>query len=97
MQLLFAYSFLPKEAPATIAPIVAVLDEIDATIAEIAPERPLREIAKVDLAILRLSVFELSHSKIPKKVVINEAIELAKEFGAENSAKFINGALSQLL
>lgn len=73
------------------------LTEIDALIASAAPERPLKEVNKIDLAILRLSVFESRHSKTPKKVIIDEAVELAKEFGTESSPRFINGVLAKLL
>ena len=97
MNLLFAYSFRSQETPdKEIAKIINELEDLDFSIQKIAPERPLTEINKVDLAILRQTVFESKHKKTPKKVLINEAIELAKEFGSENSAKFINGALSQL-
>ena len=73
------------------------LPELDKDIQRVAPERPLSEINKVDLAILRLVVFESKHKKTPKKVLLNEAIELAKTFGSEGSPKFVNGALARLL
>lgn len=96
MNLLFAYSFREGEEPeAEISKIVEQIKDLDLIIQKIAPERPLTEINRVDLAILRQTVFESKHKKTPKKVLINEAVELAKEFGSENSAKFINGALSQ--
>src|SRR5690349_16500023 len=64
--------------------VVSELAEIDRTIAQAAPQWPLDQIARVDLAVLRLSVYELLHvPEIPPKVVINEAIEIAKEFGSE--------------
>ena len=98
LKLLFAFSFRPKQEPVEqLKKIVVHLPEIDQTISALAPERPLTEISKIDLAILRLIVFEWTDTKTPKKVLINEAIELAKEFGADASPKFINGALSQLL
>lgn len=71
--------------------------EIDARIQEAAPERPLTEINQVDLAIMRLIVFESMKRKTPKKVLINEAVELAKEFGTDSSPRFINGALGKIL
>ncbi len=74
------------------------LAEIDRTIAQAAPQWPLDQIARVDLAILRLSVYELMHApEIPPKVVINEAIEIAKQFGSENSGRFVNGVLGHVL
>lgn len=73
------------------------LESLDKEIQIVAPERPLSDINKIDLAILRLIVFESKHKKTPKKVLLNEAIELAKTFGSEGSSKFINGALARLL
>jgi N utilization substance protein B len=73
------------------------LNELDALIRSAAPERPLTDINKVDLAILRLVMFESQQKKTPKKVLINEAIELAKEFGTDSSPRFINGVLGKLL
>lgn len=69
-------------------------EEIDNIIRECAPEWPIDKISKIDLVILRISIFELVFGKTaPKKVIINEAIELAKEFGNDTSSKFINGVL----
>ncbi len=104
MQLLFAYTFYdPNTAVQTenefalIQPIIDELAQLDALIQQNAPERPLSEINKVDLAVLRLIVFESKHKKTPVKVLINEAVELAKEFGGETSPKFVNGVLGKLL
>ncbi len=99
MQELFASSFADQgdELSTTAAQILAEKDKLDQAIAQFAKERPLTEINKVDLAILRLIVFESTHKKTPKKVLINEAVELAKEFGSEGSSKFINGVLGKLL
>lgn len=80
--------------------ILSLLEEIpslDEEIQAVASERPLSEINKVDLAILRLIMFESRHKKTPKKVLLDEAIELAKSFGSDTSPKFINGALAQIL
>lgn len=81
----------------TIADILKDLEELDLIIQKVAPERPLVDINKVDLAILRLIVFESNHTKTPKKVLIDEGIELAKEFGSESSSRFVNGTLAKLL
>lgn len=71
-----------------------VMDQLDATIQPIAPEWPINQIARIDRSILRLSLFELLHADdVPPKVVINEAVELAKAFGGDNSSKFVNGVL----
>lgn len=68
--------------------------ELDAIIQPIAPDWPLSQIARIDRAILRLGVYELKYGKsVPPKVVINESVELAKSFGADNSSKFVNGVL----
>lgn len=82
---------------ALLAQIDAALPTIDAVLAAHAPERPLSEINQVDLAIMRLIVFESQHSDTPKKVLVDEAVELAKAFGSETSAKFVNGVLGQVL
>lgn len=72
-------------------------DEIDAVLQPIASKWPIDQIARMDRIVLRLGAYELLHSKsVPPKVVINEAVELAKAFGGENSSKFINGALGAL-
>lgn len=69
-------------------------EDIDQVITISAPEWPIPQIAQVDLAILRLAIFELLFDdEVPPKAVINEAVELAKAFGGENSSKFVNGVL----
>lgn len=71
---------------------------LDERIQKSAPEFPIEKINKVDLAILRLAVYELSiEKKEPEKVVIDEAIELAKEYGGETSAPFVNGVLGNII
>ena len=72
--------------------------EIDEIIAKSAPEWPLDQISKVDLSILRLAIAELLHREAtPTKVAIDEAVELAKEFGGANSSKFVNGVLGTVV
>ncbi len=96
MQDLFSWDFQEKKAPKKITQIVDNLEEIDRLIIKSAPGRPLSEINKIDLAILRLAIFELIIvNKAPIKVVIDEAVELGKEFGSDSSSSFINGALGQ--
>jgi transcription antitermination protein NusB len=73
------------------------VEAIDSKIQKVADERPLDQINKVDLAILRTVMFESVSRDTPKKVLINEGIEIAKEFSGKNSPKFINGVLGQLL
>jgi N utilization substance protein B len=72
--------------------------EIDRIIEESAPEWPVEKIAKIDLIVLRLAVFEvLFGKKAPVKVAIDEAVELAKEFGNDTSHKFVNGVLGSVV
>lgn len=73
-------------------------DELDGMIQPVAPEWPLDQIARIDHLVLRMGAYELKyHTDVPPKVVINEAVELAKAFGGDNSSKFINGVLGTLL
>ncbi len=72
--------------------------KIDELIAKYAPKFPLDRIAKVDLSILRLAVYELIIEKTePTKVIINEAVELAKQFGGEKSYAFVNAVLGMVV
>lgn len=72
--------------------------QADKIIAKLAPERPIEEISQVDLQILRIAIAEgFFENFTPHKVAIDEAIELAKEFGGETSGKFVNGVLGTLL
>ncbi|HAZ29723.1 TPA: transcription antitermination factor NusB [candidate division WWE3 bacterium] len=75
----------------------ANLSQIDQIITECAPEWPIDRIAKLDLVIMRVAVYELMAADISKNVVIDEAIELAKEFGSESSGKFVNGVLGSVV
>ena len=69
-------------------------DKIDEHIKRFAPAWPIDQIPAVDRSILRLAIFEiLIDNKVPVKVAINEAVELAKTFGSDNSSKFVNGVL----
>lgn len=78
--------------------IVSRIPEIDRLVKECAPEWEIDRINQVDLAVLRLGIFELAiESDAPAKVIIDECVELAKEFGSENSPGFINGALGKTL
>ena len=71
--------------------------EIDGNIQRFAPAWPVDQIALVDRNILRLAIFEiLFDNKVPVKVAVNEAVELAKTFGSENSSKFVNGVLGSV-
>lgn len=96
MQQLFAASFRTKP-DTSIKNIWEKLETIDPLIAKAAPEWPLDRINPTDLAVLRLAVWELAIDKsTPLRVIIDESIELAKEFGSDNSPAFINGVLGNL-
>lgn len=72
--------------------------ELDEELQPVAPEWPIDQIARMDRVVLRIGLWELKHGKdVPPKVVINEAVELAKAFGSENSSKFVNGVLGTVL
>ena len=70
-------------------------ETLDTALAPMAPEWPISSIAAIDRNILRMGLYELSECRdsIPPKVAINEAVELAKAFGSDNSSKFVNGVL----
>ena len=71
--------------------------DIDGIIGPAAPEWPVEQIAKIDKIILRIGIYELMIKReVPPKVAINEAVELAKAFGGENSSRFVNGVLGTI-
>lgn len=97
LKLIFAYDF-QKKPFSKIKNIINNLPKIDEIIKKSAPAWPLEQISKIDLAILRLSIFELTvEKKEPVKVIIDEAVELAKEFGSDSSKSFINGVLGSII
>jgi|WetSurMetagenome_2_1015567.scaffolds.fasta_scaffold458403_2 transcription antitermination protein NusB len=72
-------------------------EQLDQNIRDFAPAWPLDQISIIDRNILRLAIFEILHdNKIPVKVAINEAVELAKTFGSDNSSRFVNGVLGSV-
>jgi N utilization substance protein B len=72
--------------------------KLDDVLRPVAPEWPIEQIARMDRVVLRIGLYELLYEKdVPPKVVINEAVELAKSFGGDNSSKFINGVLGTVL
>lgn len=72
-------------------------DKLDKKLQPLAPDWPLSQIAKIDHIVLKIGAYELTnHRGVPPKVVINEAVELAKGFGGDNSSKFVNGVLGTL-
>ena len=77
--------------------VVGLYADLDNVIQPVAPEWPLDQIARMDRMVLRMGLYELLCGQdVQAKVVINEAVELAKAFGGENSSKFINGVLGTL-
>ncbi|MBI2012701.1 transcription antitermination factor NusB [Candidatus Curtissbacteria bacterium] len=101
-KILFEESFrydlaLPKNDLAS--QVLSKQKELDKLIAQNAPAWPIEQIAPVDLATLRLAIWELlfKKKKEPYKVVIDEAIEIAKEYGSESSSSFINGVLGTII
>lgn len=100
VQYLFASSFSKKSISSRsllIKPIHNLISKIDPLIEESAPQFPIDKISKIDVAILRLAVYELLFvKKEPKKVIIDEAVELAKEYGGEKSPSFVNGVLGNV-
>jgi N utilization substance protein B len=83
---------------ALVAGVAQQAEALDVKLQPVAPEWPIKDIARMDRLVLRIGLYELENSQdIPAKVVINEAVELAKAFGGNNSSKFINGVLGTLL
>lgn len=82
-----------------VAGVVKNREALDTIIARYAPEWPVDQLAIIDRNVLRLALFEIGCSELhtPSKVVINEAVELAKRFGADNSPRFVNGVLGAAL
>ena len=76
--------------------VITKAQELDEIIIKAAPDWPIDQVAKIDKALLRISIYEMlfdTSNEVPAKVAINEAVELGKQFGSENSSKFINGVL----
>lgn len=97
VKVLFAETFAPQsEQPELVIKILAQKVKIDALIEKAAPAWAINKLNKIDLAILRLAVYELESENTPPKVVIDEAVELAKEYGSESSSSFINGVLGTI-
>lgn len=97
VKVLFAESFASQTSlPEAVKKILSQKDTIDKEIQKAAPQWPIDKLNKIDLAILRLAIYELQNKDTPPKVVIDEAVELAKEYGSENSGSFINGVLGTI-
>ncbi len=95
---LFRFDFHKQTIGESAKKVFEKKDALDEYIKKSAPEFPIEKINRIDLAILRLATFELLiDKKQPPKVVIDEAIELSKEYGGETSPAFINGVLGNIL
>ncbi|RJR30406.1 transcription antitermination factor NusB [Candidatus Microgenomates bacterium] len=97
VRLLFANSFTPQEQNDLAKSVIEMTDELDAKISSSAPQWPIDKLNRIDLAILRLATYEIIQTDTPPKVVIDEAVELAKEYGGESSPSFVNGVLGDIL
>jgi N utilization substance protein B len=100
IQQLFALSFLKSKdqlIDSKTKQVIKNITKINLLIKKYAPKYPLDKIAKVDLAILQLAVFELMiEKKQPAKVIIDEAVELAKELGSDKAFGFVNAVLGKV-
>lgn len=97
VKVLFADTFTKQPSiPELAKEVLAHRAKIDNKIKEAAPAWPIDNLNRIDLAILRLAVYELDKGEAPPKVVIDEAVELAKEYGGESSSSFINGVLGTI-
>ncbi len=72
-------------------------DKLDKTIGEYAVNWSVKRMSTIDRNILRLAAYEMLHADVPDRVVINEAIELAKRYGQQNSSSFVNGILDRAI
>ena len=89
---------LAEFARQIIAGVVPLREELDTLIARYAPEWPFEQVAVIDRNILRMAFWEFAvQRETPIKVAINEAVELAKEFGSDSAARFVNGVLGTLV
>lgn len=99
VQELFAYQFNNNQATSEYTrKIIDSIERIDPLISKTAPDWPVDKLNKIDLAILRLAIYEIIvDKKEPVKVIIDEAVELAKELGSESSSSFVNGVLGTIV
>jgi len=97
IKVLFAQGFTKQASvPEIVKEILSKQKSIDKQIQKAAPTWPLNNLNQIDLSILRLAVYELESGKTPPKVIIDEAVELAKEYGSESSPSFVNGVLGTI-
>lgn len=97
-QELFAWESIKSPPKLVIRQIANNIEVIDTLIKTFAPKWPIDKINRVDLSILRLAIWEIKYNKnTPNKVVIDEAIEIAKEYGNESSSSFVNAVLGSII
>jgi len=97
IQEIFSTEFHQQEVSPDSKDVLKHKDFLDDQIQKAAPDFPVDKINRVDLAILRLAIYELLiEKKVPQNVVIDEAVELAKEFANETSPSFVNGVLGHI-
>lgn len=99
VQEIFAWSYEPSNTVSVASQeVINRLPEIDQIISQNAPKWPIEKINRIDISVLRMAVSEIQNDKdTPVKVIIDEAIELAKEFGSEASGSFVNGVLGSII
>jgi transcription antitermination factor NusB len=98
IQELFSLQFHDQRAGEKTKEIMLQIEKIDLKIQKAAPDYPVEKINRIDLAILRLASYEIMiEQKEPKNVIIDEAVELAKEYGNETSSGFVNGVLGKII
>lgn len=98
-QELFAWESIKSAPKLLIREITNNIDKIDNQIKTFAPKWPIDKINRVDLSILRLAIWEINFAdtKVPSKVIIDEAVEIAKEYGNESSSSFVNAVLGSII
>ena len=77
--------------------VVKKADTLDARLGACAPNFPVQTLALIDRNVLRIALLELMEQQTPMKVIVNEAVELAKEFGSDVSSRFVNGVLAEAI
>lgn len=98
IQEIFSTEFHPQKVSIESEEILKHIEFLDAQIQKAAPDFPVDKINRVDLAILRLAAYELLlDKKTPQNVIIDEAVELAKEFANDTSPAFVNGVLGHII
>lgn len=96
VEALYSFEYQPEpqlDQYSSIKEIISLIPELDKIILKYAPKHRIEDFNRMDLAILRQALYELSYTPTPPLVVINEAIEIAKVYGSDQSSKFVNGVL----